>query len=107
MTLDESTQDWAFRGLVMLLFIVGWWLWNKAVQAIERITKDLRALDKNVSEYKLEAEKRFAKDDHVNENLNKINATMNVLQGSVNTNTTMTSVIMEKVTSMSERMKTQ
>lgn len=107
MNLDETTQEWAFRGCVILLFTVGWWVWNKAVSAIERITKDLRVMDKNISDYKLDAEKRFAKEDHVNENLNKVTAAVTALQNAINTNTNMTSVVMEKITSINERMKTQ
>lgn len=100
---DETTTEWAFKGVVILLFTLGWWLWNKLVNAVERITKDVRVLDKSMSDYKLDAEMRFAKDGHVSETFDRLNGTLNVLQNAINTNTNMTSVINEKINSISEK----
>lgn len=100
---DESTTEWAFRGTVVLLFSVGAWLWNKLIDAVQGITRDMRKLETSIADHKLDAEKRYAKEDIVSDNFSKVTGTLNAVQNALNTNTNMTSIVMEKITSLSER----
>lgn len=103
---DESSFiEWFYKGAVAVLFALGSWLCNKMAGAILGLGADVKVLRADLNDHKLDAEKRFAKEDHVNENFNKITGTMNALQNSLNMNTNMTSVIMEKITAINERMK--
>lgn len=97
---DSNFFEWAFKGLVGGAFMAVGYLWSS-------LAGDVKALGKSHTEFQLDAEKRFAKEDHVNENLNRVTTAVTALQNAINTNTNMTSIVMEKITSINERLKNQ
>lgn len=105
---DDTTYEWAFRGAVGALFTLGWWLWNRMVEAVKGVSVDMKTLERNLTEHEMEAERRYAKEDHVNANLERINGTLGILQNTINTATvTMAAsnaAILEKISGLAEKL---
>lgn len=53
---DMSWLEWAFKGLVGVVFTAGWWLWTKLVSAVSKNKDDL-------AEYKVHVSDNYIKKD--------------------------------------------
>lgn len=53
MTDDVGFFDWAFKGLVTVLFTVGGWLWLMLVGKVKEHDSELRKVDGELGEHKL------------------------------------------------------
>lgn len=67
-----STLEWAFKGLVGIIFSIGWWLWSRLVATVVQTKEELSA-------HKLDISERYAK----KEDLRPIYDTLKDMQGDI------------------------
>jgi hypothetical protein len=87
---EISALEWGFGTLTTICLGVGAWLWARLVSAVVALKDDIQAIQKDQADYKLDAEKRFAKDMEVNGHFERLNDNMEAMRRDVGTiNTSM------------------
>lgn len=71
---------------------------------VRKLIGDMEKLKTDMQDHRMFSLQNFAKDSDVKDSLKDLKGTMNVIQGALNTNTNMTAVISEKISSITEKL---
>lgn len=95
MFMDGAAQiaflEWVLGGGGFLLAAVTGWVWLQMVGAVKGLRSDMTELSTNIGnvdkahqEYKLEAEKRYAKDEEVNNKFEQLHSSQKGIEKDIN-----------------------
>lgn len=73
MTADElGFLEWAFKGLVALIFTVGGWLWTSLIRTVKDLKESLMQLTKEFNDHKLKISEDYVSKTDFKQEVNRL-----------------------------------
>lgn len=82
-TTEIQFLEWAVGLVGAGLLLIAGWIWSKVITSMEKLRVDLDNHEKSLTDYKLEAEKRFAKDVEVSDKFGKLDGNIATIQSDI------------------------
>ena len=82
---EISVAQWLFGGLIAVILGIGGWLWLQLVGKVSDLDRTMSQHEEEFSDYKLDSERRYAKQDSVNVQFEKLMSALQSLQRDLNT----------------------